>query len=145
MLVRPVLEYAAPVWDPYLDQDIKNLEKVQRRAARFVLGRYHNRSSVTEMLNTLNWPTLAERRKAARLRLVYKALSGLSNALRHTLKPTIARSRRCHDRQLRRVQCGSDYRKMSFLLRTIRDWNDLPQYTVSASSVDIFTSRMSRA
>ena len=30
MLVRPVLEYAASVWDPYTKQDTKDLEKVQR-------------------------------------------------------------------------------------------------------------------
>ena len=38
-LVRSVLEYAAPVWNPYLCKDILALEKVQRRASLFVLGR----------------------------------------------------------------------------------------------------------
>ena len=32
-LVRPKLEYAAPVWDPYFKEKILQLEKVQRRAA----------------------------------------------------------------------------------------------------------------
>ena len=35
-LVRPHLEYASSVWDPYLKQDINQLEKVQRKGARFV-------------------------------------------------------------------------------------------------------------
>jgi len=35
-LVRPHLEYAAAAWDPYLVVDCEQLEKVQRRAARFV-------------------------------------------------------------------------------------------------------------
>jgi len=30
-LVRPILEYSSPVWDPYLAKDILALEKVQRR------------------------------------------------------------------------------------------------------------------
>ena len=37
-LVRPILEYAAPVWCPFLVKDIVWLEKVQRRASRLALG-----------------------------------------------------------------------------------------------------------
>ena len=33
-LVRPKLEYAAPVWMPYHQVDINRIEKVQRTAAR---------------------------------------------------------------------------------------------------------------
>ena len=29
----PIMEYAAPVWDPYYNIDTYKLEKVQRRAA----------------------------------------------------------------------------------------------------------------
>jgi len=35
-LVRPNMVYAAAAWDPYATKDIKQLERVQRRAARFV-------------------------------------------------------------------------------------------------------------
>ena len=33
-LIRPHLEYAVPVWNPYLRKDIDNLENVQHRASR---------------------------------------------------------------------------------------------------------------
>jgi hypothetical protein len=36
-LIRPILEYAAPVWSPYLLKDIHAIEKVQRRASRLAL------------------------------------------------------------------------------------------------------------
>ena len=39
-LVRPHLEYSSSVWDPYFKQDISTLEKVQRRGARFVTGKF---------------------------------------------------------------------------------------------------------
>ena len=37
-LVRPSLEYGSAAWDPYYDKDIKKLERVQRKAARFCAG-----------------------------------------------------------------------------------------------------------
>jgi hypothetical protein len=52
-LVRPLVEYASPVWDPHHQTDIRKLECVQRRAARFVLSSQHNRSSVTDMIQRL--------------------------------------------------------------------------------------------
>ena len=38
-LVSPNLEYAAAAWGPYRAKDIQQLERVQRRAARFVKKR----------------------------------------------------------------------------------------------------------
>ena len=49
-LVRPVMEYAAIVWDPSTQENIRKVEMVQRRCARFVLGDYRRTSSVTSML-----------------------------------------------------------------------------------------------
>ena len=57
-LVRPIVEYASSVWDPATNNQIHQLEMVQRRAARFTLNRYHNTSSVNNMLSELEWPTL---------------------------------------------------------------------------------------
>jgi hypothetical protein len=46
---------------------------VQRRAARFVTNRYHNKSSVNDMLGNLKWQTLEEKRtNYARLTMLYK-------------------------------------------------------------------------
>ena len=36
-MIRPVMEYAAVVWDPYYQSDVQQLENVQCRAARWVL------------------------------------------------------------------------------------------------------------
>ena len=60
-IVRPVLEYAASVWDPYQQNDILSLEKVQRRAARWTLSDCNRLSSVTDMLEILDWPSLESR------------------------------------------------------------------------------------
>ena len=46
------MEYGAIVWDPYTTSDINKLERIQRRAARFITGDYKSREegSVTKML-----------------------------------------------------------------------------------------------
>ena len=36
-LVRPQLEYASQVWSPYTKEKIKALERVPRRATKFIL------------------------------------------------------------------------------------------------------------
>ena len=77
-LVRPIMEYAASVWDPYHLNDILALEKVQRRAARWVMNDYSSYSSVSSMLNDLNWPSLHFRRRINRLQIFYKAIYNLS-------------------------------------------------------------------
>jgi hypothetical protein len=67
-LVLPHLEYTSTVWDPYHKQDIQALEKVQRKGARFVTGKY-------SMLNDLNWQPLQIRRKNKRLIVFHKAVN----------------------------------------------------------------------
>jgi hypothetical protein len=71
-LVRPIVEYASTVWDPYTQKDIHTLEMVQRRGTRYVCSKLENRSSVDTMLDTLKWKTLQCRRKEARLNMLYK-------------------------------------------------------------------------
>ena len=52
-LVRPKLEYASPIWHPHLETQIQQVEKVQRTAARWTCRRWHNTSSVGDMLDEL--------------------------------------------------------------------------------------------
>ena len=52
-LVRPQLEYAAPIWNPYHKLQIQEVEKVQRTAARWTCRGWRNTSSVGDMLDEL--------------------------------------------------------------------------------------------
>ena len=76
-LVRPHLEYASAVWDPYRQKHINNLEMVQRRSGRIVTSTYNREpGTVTKIMQDLKWQTLETRRKAARLILFHKAING---------------------------------------------------------------------
>ena len=86
-LVRPTLEYACSTWDPWNSGNIQQVEKVQRRAARFVTRNYHDRhpGSVTQMVQQLQWETLQVRRVKIRLVLLYKIQQGLVAIPAHLL------------------------------------------------------------
>ena len=75
-LIRSVMEYAAPIWDPHLQKDINLLESVQRRAARFIKGDYYTTSSVSHMLQDLGLHELKDRRRDLRLALMFKVVHG---------------------------------------------------------------------
>ncbi len=142
-LIRPVLEYSACVWDLHIRQDIGTLEKIQRRAARFVLNRHRNTSSVGQMLLDLEWPPLEQRRRTARLTMMFKIINDLVCVRCSELAPSLTRSRRCHNKQFKRIPCKNDYRNMAFFPRTVRDWNELPADAVLSPSLDTFSSRVS--
>ena len=50
-LVRPQLEDAAPIWHPYDETQIQQVEKVQRTAARWTCRRWKKTSSAGNMLD----------------------------------------------------------------------------------------------
>ena len=51
---------------------------VQRRSARFVYNNlYYRTSSVTSMLNNLNWPSLKQRRDVAKVTIFFKVINNL--------------------------------------------------------------------
>ena len=57
-IVRPQLEYAAPVWDPHTQDDINKNEMVQRRAAQWVLNDYsHTQAFRTCWSNSTGIPS----------------------------------------------------------------------------------------
>ena len=77
-LVRPILEYAVPVWCPYLVKDILALEKVQRRASGLALGQGRGDMEYEDRLKILNWPTSEKRRHYISLVECYKTVFSLN-------------------------------------------------------------------
>ena len=96
-LVRPHVEYASSVWDPYQKDLINKIEMVQRRAARFIQNDYQRTSSVQNMLNELGWDSLQDRRTASRLTILHKAREGLLPLpVDQLLQPPQRRTRHSH-------------------------------------------------
>ena len=144
-LVRPILEYASPVWDPHQADDIDSIDKIQRRAARWVNNRFRRTSCVDKMLQDLKWPSLKIRRKKARLEMFYKFHNKLVTInSKYCPKPSTQRlgRRRNNTCAYNIPQTRTLYRQSTFFPRTIPDWNHLPEEVASASSLDLFKSRL---
>jgi hypothetical protein len=142
-LVRPRVEYSAAIWDPYTQENIDKIERVQRRAARYVYNDYRNDSSVTDMLNWLNWKPLQERRLNIRLCLFYKIVNRLvvvptENYFVSQLRP----SRQYNSMAYTIFNPRHDYYKYLFFPRTVIAWNQLLDMTVKASTLEAFKTQI---
>ena len=62
---------------PGYTENISELEMVQGRAARFVTGDYRTTSSVTQMVDALQWTELQQRRKRAKVIILYRIVNHL--------------------------------------------------------------------
>ena len=157
-LVRSTLEYGSSVWDPHLQKDILKLEKIQRKAARFITNDYRSREegSMTNMLENLELPTLQTRRKENRLCFLFKIANGLVPAIppetyltaiknKRKIKAKtfenfqtnnfVTRQQTLHDNCFQIPPAKSDIYKNSFFPRTIGDWNQLKDTTASSAEV----------
>jgi len=122
-MVRPKMEYAATVWDPYYQSDIQHLEKVQCRAARWVYNDFSTYSSVTDMLQQLSWPTLQVCRKICRLlTLNNESPLTIPSYYLQMERATIPNATPSPLHLLIYYPC--------FYYRTIHDWNALPPYLI---------------
>ena len=74
-LVRPHLEYANAVWNPYKKKDITTLENVQRRATKMVPGL--GDKSYEDRLKDLKLPTLTYRRIRGDMIEVFKLVNDM--------------------------------------------------------------------
>ena len=142
-MVRPQLEYASDVWDPHQVGDIMELEKVQRRAARWVLNDYDRLSSVTSMLDQLLWSTLQARRKLSRLLTLHKVFyQHLALSIPPYYLPTTRPTRQYHPLHYILPHSSTTAYQSSYFSRTLNEWNMLPKNLIEVIDTDIFKNRL---
>ena len=143
-LVRPVLEYGSAVWDPHFKTDILKLEKIQKRAGRFVSGNYSLQNGPTKInMEKLKWKPLEERRAHSKLVLFFKAKHGLVEIPieKLSLNSSIQTRRQGTYAIPTSVVDGHLY---SFFPNTIRLWNSLPASAQKSKSADTFKSHLEK-
>lgn len=142
--IRPLLEYACVVWDPYTKKNIDKLENLQRKSARFIFRSYNRLTSVTALLQTANLEALHLRRYRERLKymyLLYHDKLGIDSSA--YIEKVVRRPTRAdHSKKLQEFSCRTNSYMGSFFPRTVREWNRLPGGIVEAATVASFLSEL---
>jgi len=142
-LVRPLVEYRTPAWSPHYNKDKVLLEKIQHRFTRMIPG--FSQLDYMTRLKRLNLWTLEERRNRADLIELFKLYKGLSGIkLESMFEPSANNRTRGHSLKLRKHRSHLDLRKYFFSERVVNWWNDLDEDTVSATTINMFKSRLQR-
>ena len=143
--VRPHLEYAVAVCNPYAKADIARLEKVQHRATRLIPSL--RELNYEERLTLLGITSLEQRRIRGDLIQTYKIINGLDVITWNTPYTFEQRlnvpTTRGHDHKLtRELVKNCDQRNNCFTNRVVNNWNVLPTSVVSAPSINSFKARL---
>ena len=128
--VRPHLEFASPVWNPWLVKDIRLLERVQEKFVRNVQGL--RATEYRDRLVELGILSLEDRRLYLDLIETFKIIKGFNNVkcdeyftlIRDSARPT-TRSNDCQWNIIP-LRCNSDIRRHFFINRVAVHWNNLP-------------------
>ena len=127
-LVRPILEYASPVWSPRLAKDIREIEKVQRRPSRIVLGQRRQEMAYEDSCKILKWNSSERRREFLSLVECYKIVFNMKglNFTDHFELCRSTKTRSNHQYKIQTKLAKLICYKYSFFVKIIKFWNDLP-------------------
>ena len=148
-IVRPHLEYGAPIWNPHTQKLINVIENVQRRASRMVSGL--GNLSYKDRLKAMKLPTLEYRRYRGDMIETYKLTHGLyeeriSRNFINNFRDSVSGERafRAHKYTFKKEACKKDIRKYFFKNRITEKWNNLPASIVNAPSLNSFKRRLDK-
>jgi len=142
--VRPLLEYASPVWSPSLIHLINEIESVQRSFTKRLPG--FRSLSYSERLCKLKLPTLEHKRLIADLVICYNMVHGFS-CLNTDSFFTLSKnttSLRGHDFRFQIPLSKLNVRNFFFAHRIIQAWNSLPASVVASNSTLAFKSHIKK-
>ena len=113
-----------------------SIEKIQRRAARWIFSYYNRYSSVNNMFTQLQWSSLEKRWSDSRLCMFYRILHDPDMLIEipHYIIPTQYPTRNDHPYHYILPHTSSTYYQQSFFAWTIKEWNNLPLSVINSDS-----------
>jgi ribonuclease P/MRP protein subunit RPP40 len=138
--VRPLLEFAIPVWNPYHKADIEILERVQHRATKIA----HSMKSMSyeERCKHLNLTSLSDRRTRGDLIQKFKIENNFDE-VEWPNNPVCGVPRGGHRGHFKReIVKSCDQRHNFFNNRKASNWNILPNEIIAATTVNGFKNKL---
>ena len=143
-IIRPHLEYCAPVWSPSTIRDITKLEQVQRTGSRWVKGM--RGKPYDERLREMRLFPLTYRRMRGDLITLYKILHGeFGCTLTSTIEFNNRPGQRGHSCKLVQQRHDGVPKNVMYSDRVIRQWNALPKNVVEAPTMAAFKLQLDKA
>ena len=145
-----ILEYCAPVWAPHEQKHIDALEKVQRRAARWVSGarwdKQHNSwsTSYSDSCHNLQWLTLHQRRLFLCHCQTFKIIRGMDCIKFTDYFTPKSRPLRSRPYSLSIPQSRINAFRFSYFVNAPFTWNELPPNLIQSSSLPTFKFRLTK-
>ncbi|CAF1129245.1 unnamed protein product, partial [Brachionus calyciflorus] len=142
-LVRPHLDYAVSVWNPYLKQYINLIENVQERATKMVKSLKH--FSYEERLAKLDLSSLETRRIRGDLIQFFKIINGyenvkFKNGINYSISNYSNRRKKYKLTKENNKNCRA--RENFFTNRVVNNWNKLSNDVVEAINLNIFKAKL---
>ena len=142
--VRPIAEYASAVWDPNTrnGDQVSQVEAIQRKAARFVCSDYRRDSSVSDMIQRLQWQDLQERRTRAKITILHRIINGqMAVPHSHLSTPSPYPTRNTTANKFRHMQARTHYASTFFPSATVL-WGGLNRGMTLDSAAESFQSQL---
>jgi hypothetical protein len=134
--IRPLLEFAVPVWSPIQKADFDIMERVQHRATKLISSirnlNYESR------LEALGLTTLVERRKRGDMIQLYKIMNNMDKFDKGSKFKIIQNQVRGHRFKYFKEISRQQQRENFFFNRAANLWNALPENLLTAPSVNSF-------
>ena len=106
------------------------------------MNNFSSYASVSEMITTLGWPTLEQRRKISRTIMLYKIINNLVEVPTDGILLPSELQLRGHTRKFLQLQCRVNAFSYSFFPQAIKSWNHLPQELTELKSLQLFRERL---
>lgn len=139
-LLRPIIEYAKVVWDPYTQTNCLKLDIIQRLSSRFIFNKYRRFHSPTELCKLAELSPLQKRTEYERLKFLFIIIHNhvkISYDKYFEIK-TQETSRHRHSMYIPPPKVHNDCFRYSFFPRAIQQWNSLPDSVVKIKSLTDF-------
>ena len=92
--IQPLLEFAVPVWSPFLKSDCDNIKRIQYKATKLISS--IRNLSYKKRLEALNLTTLMERRQRGDLIQMYKIMHNIDKLEKGIHFPIVNNQMRGH-------------------------------------------------
>ncbi|KAJ8883058.1 hypothetical protein PR048_014897 [Dryococelus australis] len=140
-MVWPMLEYAATVWDPYMEVEVRELEKVQRSSTKWVKGKWRRQGQEEDDEEGNCNPSVM-----MKVMGMYSVVNeeGGWGGLHYKQSTGVFRGRGNKSEKLQRVWRRTEWDRQSMLVRSVGEWNVLREELVSVRRFGKFRNEVEK-